>query len=205
MNEELYSSQRAFGQKKVIWTRNLLGQLNYQGLCFINIMPTIGRLLSLCMVLRFGYSPSSQTSVSILTAIALLCLSCRLFVLLRPFWPSCCCCSCPCWSPCCCCCCSWSCSCCFSNDCCVLRNGTMWRPVWSVRPGVVASMPSSKSIMSDDDSESEDFFKCWPSFGLGICMRVCVRVCVRMCFGFYVGTFFIFIFFFIIFYFGGMI
>jgi len=115
------------------------------------------------------YSPSSQTSVSILTAIALLCLNCKLFVLRRPFWPSCCCCACCviCWPwgdcDCCCCSCSWSWSCCFSNDCCVLRNGTIWRPVWSVRPGVVASMPSSKSMMSDDDSESEDFFKCWPT------------------------------------------
>lgn len=128
------------------------------------------------------YSPSSQTSVSILTAIALLCLNCKLFVLLRPFWPSCCCCV-ICW-PCgdcdCCCSCSWSWSCCFSNDCCVLRNGTMWRPVWSVRPGVVASMPSSKSIMSDDDSESEDFFKCWPTSGV-------VDQIQRLARGYYMG------------------
>lgn len=80
--------------------------------------------------------PSSQTSVSILTARALLWRCCKFCPLgLQQF------------------------GCCLSVKLCAPKNGTIraWSPI---KPGV-DSTPSSKSI-SDEDSESDAFFKCWP-------------------------------------------
>jgi len=138
--------------------------------------------------------PSSQTSVSILTARALLCLIVRPLLplplvaaaaLAFIVWDCCCCvccCCCCCLKPFCCCCCCWySCVCvsccsgccsCLSIDidiedatgCCCCwapKNGaTALRPgCVSVNPGV-DSTPSSKSIISDEDSDNDDFFMC---------------------------------------------
>lgn len=90
--------------------------------------------------------PSSQTSVSILTASALLC---RCSVL----WPFV-----GCLKQLLCCCC-----CCIGFSIVAVKNGTNRTCESPMRPGVV-STPSSKSIISDDDSDSDDFFKCWPEW-----------------------------------------
>lgn len=88
--------------------------------------------------------PSSQTSVSILTANALLC---RCSVL----WPFVGCLK------------QLFCGCCCSIGFSIVdaKNGTSRTCESPMRPGVV-STASSRSIISDDDSDSDDFFKCWP-------------------------------------------
>lgn len=88
--------------------------------------------------------PSSQTSVSILTASALLCrwsvLGPFVGCLKQLFW------------------CCW---CCIGFSMVAAKNGTNRTCESPMRPGVV-STASSRSIISDDDSDSDDFFKCWP-------------------------------------------
>lgn len=80
------------------------------------------------------FLPSSQTSVSMLTANALLCRCCSV-------WPP--------------------------DDCLAQIVGFCFSivPIWYGLP-CDDSTPSSRSIMSDEDSESDDFFRCWPNLEL---------------------------------------
>lgn len=88
--------------------------------------------------------PSSQTSVSILTASALLWRCCKF---------------CPPDG------CLQQLICCFSAIGCTPKNGASRTCEPPNKPGV-DSTPSSRSIISDEDSESDDFFKCWPTMSL---------------------------------------
>lgn len=126
------------------------------------------------------HSPSSQTSVSMLTASALLCRCCSSIVAAADAWPL----------PAppvvddivCCFVVAQFCSrLCFSVALppppppvliwwCAPKNGASRTCEPPSRPGC-ESTPSSRSIMSDDDSDSEDFFRCWPALRVLVWLR----------------------------------
>lgn len=140
--KELFSETliRGWWYVKLAWTSGTKWLTQILSEMFVILLSWIERWKQIGKIIKLNL-PSSQTSVSILTANALLCRCCKF---------------CPPGG------CLKQLTCCFSVIGWTPKNGV--RRTWEPNKPGVESTPSSKSIISDEDSDRDDFFKCWPVF-----------------------------------------